>query len=192
MNLGGLLSGAFHGIQAATPVAGQLQQQQLRQMQIQQAIQKMQQMAQQNQGPAAPAMSPVPGQPGGAAPGMMTPSASPGVVAPIHAPISSAPAPAMPKLTAPEATNAAVEKQRSILTGLLNAGQGPGNPKYDAAKKQYLTLKQSHDAAKALDSAPTSPQPQDEDLAYLKAHPEAKNQFDSHFGQGAAAKILGS
>ena len=93
MNIGGLLGGAFTGMDKAAGVQGKQINNQIGQLDLQQAMQKqqaqalasqlMQKMAQgqQNAGPATPGMQPVPGgnAPGGAPPqGGMTPSAPQG------------------------------------------------------------------------------------------------------------------
>lgn len=92
----------------------------------------------------------------------------------------------------------AIEKElqnsRTILTTMLNNGKGPGKPEYDDEKKNYNRLNDELEqkrAATTVASHPDIPQPMDSDVAHLKEHPELKEQFDAHFGAGAAAKALG-
>lgn len=87
--------------------------------------------------------------------------------------------------------------RREYLSGKADkAARGLGPP-LDAGEQREFDhdTQVSRNSRRPTSSAATAPAapsgPGASDAAYLKAHPELRAQFDSHFGHGAAAKILG-
>lgn len=102
--------------------------------------------------------------------------------------------------------------QRALLTGMLASGPKViDSPEYKAEKQKYDTLQkelsdtrrggskpggakgpaQSNPAGSAGTPAGGASAPSAEDTDYLKANPDQAANFDSQFGKGSAAKILG-